>query len=138
MGAFSCASAFPDGVVRACARQGARTRDGDDEKILAPGAEMVERTGTCQREHLHGGADRALRPERAQGERRSRTIRARAQVQGPERGDRGTDHGAASRAPKRWSGRPCGRNLRECSGPDGDGATARAPAGHARRKRFTP
>jgi hypothetical protein len=51
MGASSCASGFPDGVVRACARQGARTRDGADEKIVALGTELVERTGTCQREH---------------------------------------------------------------------------------------
>jgi len=38
---------FPYGVVRACARQGARTRDDAEERILALGAEMVERTGTC-------------------------------------------------------------------------------------------
>ena len=50
MGASSCASAFPDGVGRACARQGARTRDGADEKGVVLSAGMVERTGTCQRE----------------------------------------------------------------------------------------
>ena len=56
MGASSCASAFPDGVVRACARQGARTRDGADDKSIALGAWMVERTGPCGRsEHQTRG-----------------------------------------------------------------------------------
>ena len=43
MGAFSCASAFPDGVVRACARQGARTRDGVENEIVGLGTCTVER-----------------------------------------------------------------------------------------------
>jgi hypothetical protein len=51
MGASSCVAAFSDGVVRACARQGARKRDGADEKIVALGAWGMERTGPCQREH---------------------------------------------------------------------------------------
>ena len=51
MGASSCGAAFPDGVVRACARQGARTRDGAKEKSIALGAWITERTGTCQRKH---------------------------------------------------------------------------------------
>ena len=54
MGASSCAAAFPDGVVRACARQGARARDGGEEKIAGLGGGMRERTGPCQREHGSG------------------------------------------------------------------------------------
>jgi len=49
MGASSCGAAFSDGVVRTCARQGARVRDGADEKIVALGACKMERTGPCGR-----------------------------------------------------------------------------------------
>ena len=54
MGASSSATAFPDGVVRACARQGARARDDAGEKIVVLGAGMMERTGPCQRERGSG------------------------------------------------------------------------------------
>ena len=110
-----CAAAFPEGVVRACARQGARARDGARAQIAALSAWQMERTGPCQRERGAG--------------RRSCPHPARERVQGPGRGDRGTDCGAASHAPPRWSGRPCGRSLRKCCGPAEGGATARAPAG---------
>jgi len=49
-----CGAAFPDGVVRACARQGARARDGAQEKIAALSACTMERTGPCQRERGAG------------------------------------------------------------------------------------
>jgi hypothetical protein len=77
---------------------------------------------------LDEGADWAL-PARARLWPSLMCAPARERVQGPGRGDRGTDRGAASPAPRRWSGRPCGRNLRECSGLADGGATARAPAG---------
>jgi len=58
-----CGAAFPDGVVRACARQGARTRDGGEEEIVELGAWMVKRAGTCDQAsarqclaHVHGHA----------------------------------------------------------------------------------
>jgi hypothetical protein len=77
MGASGCGAAFSHGVGRACARQGARTRDGAQAKIAALGACTVERTGPC------------VRSERESATAHART-RARAQVQGPGRGDRGT------------------------------------------------
>jgi len=96
MGASSCASAFPDGVGRACARQGARTRDGAEEKIVGLGAGM-------------GGADWDL-PARAQAQASRICAPACERVQGPGRGDRGTGRRAVSLALARWSGRPCGRS----------------------------
>ena len=91
------------------------------------------RARRCRREdrragRLDGGADWAL-PARARLWPSLMCTATRERVQGPGRGDRGTDRGAASVAPRGWSGRPCGRNLRECSGPAVGGATARAPAG---------
>jgi hypothetical protein len=86
-----------DGVVHACARQGACARDGAEEKIVGLGAWRMERTGPCQRE-LSAGRRACPHPP------------PRERVQGPGRGDRGTDRGAASIEPRRWSGRPCGRS----------------------------
>ena len=79
-------------------------------------------------ERLRDGAAWAL-PARARRWPALMSAPARERVQGPGRGDRGTDRGAASPAPARWSGRPCGRSLRKCCGPAEGGATARAPAG---------
>ncbi len=79
-------------------------------------------------ERLHDGADWAL-PARARRWPALMSAPARERVQGPGRGDRGTDRGAASPAPPRWSGRPCGRSLRKCCGQAEGGETARAPAG---------
>ena len=92
-----CGAAFSDGVVRACARQGARVRDGAEEKIVALCTCTMERTGTCGRS------------ERAPGRRPSTWPRA-SELQGPVRGDRGTGRGAVCLALARWSGRPCGRS----------------------------
>ena len=51
MGAPSCGVAFLDGVVRTCARQGARAHDGAEEKVVGLGDWVMERTGPCQREY---------------------------------------------------------------------------------------
>ncbi len=44
-----CGAAFPDEVVRTCARQRACARDGAEEKIVGLGAWMMERTRSCVR-----------------------------------------------------------------------------------------
>ena len=113
MGAPSCGVAFLDGVVRTCARQGARAHDGAEEKIVALGAEVAERIGPCQCEL---GAGPSLM-----------SAATRERVQGPGRGDRGADRGPASVAPRRWSGRPCGR-----SRDDGGAQTAQRRRRHGR------
>jgi hypothetical protein len=72
------------------------------------------RARRCRREKRRagrrvGGADWAL-PARAHAQASLMCAATCERVQGPERGDRGTDRGAASPAPERWSGRPCGRS----------------------------
>jgi hypothetical protein len=66
-----CGAAFSDGVVRACARQGACARDGARAKIAALGACTMERTGPCQRER--GAGRRSCARTRARARARTRT-----------------------------------------------------------------
>jgi hypothetical protein len=124
-----CGAAFSDGV----------SRDVLPEPELAGAHPNVTGGGCTARDTGHGGRSPRWAPswwsglglatERAPGERRSCTCPRASELQGPGRGDRGTGRRAVSHALARWSGRPCGRNLRKCSEP-GDGvATARAPAG---------
>ena len=94
MGASSCASAFPDGVVRACARQGARTRDGADEESVVLGAELGERTGPCRRsERKASGCGAGCPGERRCKARDAVTSLLTAALRAPHRGD-----GAGARA----------------------------------------
>jgi hypothetical protein len=118
MGASTSGAAFPDGVVRACARQGARTRDGAEEKIVVMGAWMMERTGPCQREH--GTGRRSCEQPRASAckDQDAVTVARTAALQALHRGD-----GAGARAVatcenalaqvlvERRHGRPRGRAL---------------------------
>ena len=94
MGASSCGAAFPDGVVRTCARQGARARDGAEEKIVALGAGMGERTRSCFRsEHEAGGAHARCPRERRCRTWDTATVARAAALRAPHRGD-----GAGARA----------------------------------------
>ena len=64
-----CGAAFPNGVVRACARQGARACDGAGEKGVALGAGMMERTRSCFRSEHEAWSRSCAQPR----ERRCRT-----------------------------------------------------------------
>jgi hypothetical protein len=89
-----CGAAFRDGVVRACARHGARTRDGAEEKIVALGAWMKERTGPCGRsEHEASGGHARCACERRCKARDAVTEAQIAALRAPHRGD-----GAGARA----------------------------------------
>jgi len=88
-----CGTAFPDGVARACARQGARARDGADEKIVALGAELGERTGTCQREHGSGRRSCAQPRASACKDQDAVTVALTAALRASDQGD-----GAGARA----------------------------------------
>ena len=102
MGASSCGAAFSDGVVRTCARQGARVRDGADEKIVALGACKMERTGPCQRERGSGRRSCA-QPRASACKARDAVTVARSRRCLP--------------APPRWSGPPVRSQREEMLGP---------------------
>ena len=124
-----CAAAFSDGVSRDVLLEpelGAAHHDVPGGGCTARGTGPARGSPRWAPARWSGPA---LAPERAPGEPRSRPMPVRAERQGPVRGARAPDRRAASPAPRRWSGRPCGRNLRKCSDSAGGGATAWAPAG---------
>jgi hypothetical protein len=95
----SVARVPPLSRMQSCARapgRGHARATVPSKTISAPGACTVERTGPCQRE-------RGVGP-------RSCPHVARERVQGPGRGDRGTDRGAICSHHPDGAGRPCGRN----------------------------
>ena len=115
----------------------------------APGARAGRRSPRCHWRRVHGAGHGAWEEIVAlgagKGERTRSCFRSEHEVRGAhprcprERRCRTWDAPTGARtchAPARWSGRPCGRNLRKCSDPAGGGATARAPAG-PRRCPFT-